>query len=85
MCRPNRSCQPSDDLSVPRSTGYGHHGDYLFGWEGDALQRAMDVCHDYFGTPEACPELTLQTDEEMNSCSKQTSIDEVVEGECEPY
>lgn len=43
----------------------------------------MNTCHDYFGTPENCPELTLQTDEEMNKCSKQTSIDEVTEGECE--
>jgi hypothetical protein len=44
----------------------------------------MNTCHDYFGTPENCPELTLQTDEEMNKCSKQTSIDEVTEGECKP-
>lgn len=66
-------------------TGYGHHGDYLFGWEGDALQRAMDNCHDYFGTPENCPELTLQTDEEINQCIKTTSIDEITEGQCELF
>ena len=68
------------------STGFGHHGDYLFGWEGDALQRAMDSCLDIFGRPETCRDLgglTLQTDEEMNACTKQVQVDEVTEGRCE--
>ncbi|EAU87499.2 hypothetical protein CC1G_11718 [Coprinopsis cinerea okayama7 len=71
-------------LSQGDPTGYGHHGDYLFGWEGDSLQRAMDNCFDYFGWPEACEVLTLQTDEEMDQCVKQTSINEVTEGEWLP-
>ncbi|TEB24315.1 hypothetical protein FA13DRAFT_1766064 [Coprinellus micaceus] len=70
-------------LSMGDPTGFGQHGDYLFGWEGDSLQRAMDNCLDGFGWPEACStELTLQTDEEMNSCRQAVKVPESVgEGE----
>lgn len=68
-------------LSMGDPTGYGHHGDYIFGWEGDALQRAMDSCTSIFGRPAECLELTLQTDEEMNSCAQVPRVDEKVEGE----
>ena len=64
-------------------TGYGQHGDYLFGWEGDSLQRAMDNCLDIFGAAETCAhELTVLTDEEMDSCKLPPLVPEVVEGEC---
>ncbi|KAJ2922961.1 hypothetical protein H1R20_g14123, partial [Candolleomyces eurysporus] len=71
-------------LSMGDPTGYGQHGDYLFGWEGDSLQRAMDNCQDGFGWPEACTELTVQTDAEINACVQKTSVDEKVEGEYIP-
>ncbi|KAF6765378.1 hypothetical protein DFP72DRAFT_1108047 [Ephemerocybe angulata] len=67
-------------LSMGDPTGFGQHGDYIFGWEGDSLQRAMDNCHDGFGWPEACPELTILSDEEINKCVQQPRVDEVVEG-----
>ncbi|KAH6884763.1 hypothetical protein BKA70DRAFT_1468219, partial [Coprinopsis sp. MPI-PUGE-AT-0042] len=63
----------------PVSTGYGHHADFLFGWEGDSLQRAMD-CAGQGGISKNCPGLTIQTDEEMNKCSLDPIVDEVTEG-----
>nr|BBU42015.1 putative hypothetical protein [Diffractella curvata] len=51
------------------TTGYGAHGDYLFGWEGGALHRAMDA----LGTncfSETCPVLKLQSGEAAIACTK---------------
>lgn len=84
--KPFNSMWPADGkqpfiLSMGDPTGFGHHGDYIFGWEGDSLQRAMDKCTDIFGRPADCTELTLQTDEEMNQCAQLPRVDEKVESE----
>jgi len=67
-------------LSQGDPTGYGHHGDYVFGWKGDALQRAMDNCFDTFGAPDSCRTLQAQSDDAMNSCRVPSVVNERVEG-----
>jgi hypothetical protein len=58
-----------------KSTGFGSHGDYVFGWKGDALQRAMDSsCY------VNCPTLKTQSISEMNKCSLGATVNEKVDG-----
>ncbi|KAF9523414.1 hypothetical protein CPB83DRAFT_799362 [Crepidotus variabilis] len=67
--------------SMGDPTGAGQHADYVFGWEGDSLQRAMDTCNDRGDYPSSCKALTIQTDQEMNSCYQTPRINEVTEGQ----
>ncbi|KAL2148993.1 hypothetical protein VTH82DRAFT_1679 [Thermothelomyces myriococcoides] len=63
-------------LSMGDHTGYGQHGDYVFGWQGDSLQRAMDGgC---LGA--TCADLKTQTVEEANKCTVPTRVNEDVDG-----
>jgi hypothetical protein len=67
-------------LSQGDPTGIGQHADYVFGWQGDSLQRAMDKCTDMGGQPSSCRELTQVSDADMNRCTQKVRVDEVVEG-----
>ncbi|KAH6908904.1 hypothetical protein BKA70DRAFT_1426783 [Coprinopsis sp. MPI-PUGE-AT-0042] len=58
-------------------TGYGQHADYVFGWEGDSLQRAMDSCKSYGGP---CPVLKMQSIDSINSCTQKVRVKEPVDG-----
>jgi hypothetical protein len=66
--------------STGDATGFGQHADYVFGWEGDSLQRAMDRCTNQNGIPTDCTVLTVQGMDPMNQCKRAPRVPETVEG-----
>jgi len=57
-------------------TGHGQHGDYLFGWKGDSLQRALDnKCN-----LNKCSQLKDQTAQQAMQCTKQQTAVEPFDG-----
>jgi hypothetical protein len=63
-------------LMANRRHGYSNHGDYVFGWKDDALQRAMDTrCNG-----DACGALKSQTPEEAMKCTVPRTVDEDIDG-----
>jgi hypothetical protein len=60
------------------STGFGQHADYVFGWEGNTLQTAMDSgCY-----LRNCSQLTSQMPEVKNKCNVPVTAVEDIDG-CE--
>jgi hypothetical protein len=61
--------------SMGDGTGYGNHGDYVFGWKDDSLQRTMDSpCYVH------CDTLTNQSMSAQNDCTIHSAVDEDVDG-----
>lgn len=55
----------------------GTHADYMFGWKGDALQRAMDKSECFY---DGCGSITKQPMATANKCSIEKTITEPTEG-----
>ncbi|KAK0748917.1 hypothetical protein B0T18DRAFT_322892, partial [Schizothecium vesticola] len=63
-------------LSTGDNTGYSQHGDYVFGWKDDSLQRALDSgC---IGA--ACGDLPLISNDKAMGCKVPERVDEKWEG-----
>jgi hypothetical protein len=65
-------------LSTGDATGYGQHGDYVFGWQEKSLQKSMDnSCY-----LRNCSLLTEQVPKIKNACNVPVTVNEDVNG-CE--
>jgi hypothetical protein len=60
--------------SYEDSKGYGTHADYLFGWKGDALQRAMDA------SSLTSTNLKTQSVAQANKCTIKNTVNEDIDG-----
>jgi hypothetical protein len=70
-------------LSNFARTGYGAHGDYLFGWKGDALQRGMDALGNKCGSEDCTSTLTIQDGKDAIGCTKpQQAVEDVGANTC---
>ncbi|AEO67479.1 uncharacterized protein THITE_160890 [Thermothielavioides terrestris NRRL 8126] len=66
-------------LSFGDHVGYGTHADYVFGWKGDSLQRAMDSSCMFTACENGRP-LKSQSVADMNKCSVKSTVHENIDG-----
>jgi hypothetical protein len=66
-------------LSYSDNMGYGTHADYLFGWKGDSLQRAMDSSCMFNACENGRP-LKSQAVSPMNKCTVPDMVGENIDG-----
>ncbi|CAG8972007.1 hypothetical protein HYALB_00008292 [Hymenoscyphus albidus] len=77
----DKSLWPTDGsqpfvFSMGDNTGYGQHGDYIFGWKDNVLQKAMEVgC---FGA--SCSALKTQSFSDANKCAVPDEVKEPIDG-----
>ena len=58
-------------------TGGGTHADYMFGWKGDSLQRAMDTSECFY---DGCGSITKQAMTTANQCTVRDMVGEDTQG-----
>ncbi|KAJ5177190.1 uncharacterized protein N7482_003067 [Penicillium canariense] len=49
-------------------TGYGYHGDFMYGWEDGVLQAAVDTCTSASGEVGDCEVFDIQSETEQRQC-----------------
>lgn len=55
-------------LSNGDPTGFGYHGDFMFGWEDGILQQAVDTCTSETGLVGDCEIFNLQSETKQRDC-----------------
>ncbi|KAI1632921.1 hypothetical protein F4809DRAFT_652957 [Biscogniauxia mediterranea] len=63
--------------SFQGSSGYGTHADYMFGWKGDSLQRAMNKSECFY---DGCGSITKQAMTTANQCTVPDMVGEETDG-----
>jgi hypothetical protein len=62
------------------ATGYATHGDYVFGWKDDALQRILDTPCQFTTNCSVESRSKLQSIPSMNKCTQSPIVDEDIDG-----
>jgi len=72
MWKPGTDAQPFV-WSFEGKSGFGTHADYLFGWKGDSLQRAMDKDQCFY---DGCGTIKKQDMSVANKCTVKDMVNE---------